>query len=130
MVCARAELKESASESAHRRRIEEIRNGAINAIAEAVGRGAAGPEQQSSGRRAQAAWQLRSVAEVQEAEQQLRDELRQTQAQNAAILDRLAVLKSAMADNEREHNEELVGKVRHVVRGMVLPSASRCRSQA
>ena len=62
-------------------------------------------------------WQLRSVAEVQEAEQELADELRHTQAQNAAVLDRLAVVKRAMEGTELQHNKELAGKVRHLLQG-------------
>ena len=61
------------------------------------------------------AWRLRSVAEVQEAEQELSDELRQTQAQNSAILDRLAVLKKTMAGTELQHNHHLAGKVRYLL---------------
>ena len=121
-VCARvrrhAELKEAASESAHRRRIEELRNGAINAIAEAVEGGSNGQQRgagaDKQGTAAQA-WRLRSVAEVQEAEQELYDELRETQAKNAAVLDRLTALKKAMAGTELQHNRELAGKVRHLV---------------
>ena len=64
---------------------------------------------------AKQAWRLRSVAEVQEAEQELHDELRETQAQNAAVLDRLTVLKKQMAETELQHNRELVGKARYLV---------------
>ena len=114
-----AELRESASESAHRRRIEQLRDGAINSIADAVEGGAVGLRRgpgsdERVGVGAQA-WRLRSVAEVQEAEQELSDELRQTQAQNAAILDRLAVLKKAMAGTELQHNQHLAGKVRYLL---------------
>ena len=125
----RAELKESASESAHKRRVEDLRNGAINAIANAVEGGGSGPKakQRAKGPKqlsssedaadsAQGAWRLRSVAEVQEAEQHLNDELRQTQAQNSAILDRLAALKHAMEGTEVQHNHHLAGKVRYLLK--------------
>jgi hypothetical protein len=108
-----AELKESASESAHRRHIERLRDGAINAIAEAVEGGAPGGVQSLGAR---ASWRLRSVAEVQEAEEQLSDELRQTQAQNAAVLDKLAALKQAMEGTELQHNHHLTGKARYLVK--------------
>ena len=100
-----------------RRRTEELRNGAINAIAEAVDGGGAQSPTVDRGAEGQAVpWRLRSVAEVQEAEQQLSDELRHTQAQNAAILDRLQVLKKAMEGTEHQHNHHLAGKVRYLLK--------------
>ena len=53
---------------------------------------------------------------MQEAEQHLNDELRQTQAQNSAILDRLAALKHAMEGTEVQHNHHLAGKVRYLLK--------------
>ena len=109
-------LKEHASESAHQRRMEEYKNGAIHAIAHAV------ENQQETGGGGEFATRvsgpkggLKSVAEIQEAEQQLREELQSMQAQNAGVLDKLGVVRHAIEGSEKKHDHHLRGKVRYLL---------------
>ena len=117
-------LKEAARESAHQRHIAALANGAINAIAAAVDggaaahRGASGDGGSGGSTRAGlvAAFSLRSVAEVQEAEQALREELHEMQAQDARALDKLAALQKVIVGSEAQHDHHMRGKVRYLLK--------------
>ena len=59
-------------------------------------------------------WLIAHVLQVREAEALLNEELRMTQAQNAAVLDRLAKLHKVLAGSELQHNHHMRGKVRYL----------------
>ena len=115
-------LKEAMKESAHERRIEAVRNGATTAIAGAVEGGAAA--RRRSGKDEPAAdvqggplaFGLLSVAEVQEAEQALSEQLRSTRAHNAQMLDKLAAIKKVIEGSEQKHDHHMRGKVRYLLK--------------
>jgi len=108
-------LRESASESAHARHLDGLVNKAINAIADAVDAAPAGGSATDELER-HAPVGLRSVAEVEEAEQSLSEELRAAQQANATMLDRLAALKSSIDATDKQHTRFLHGKARYLVK--------------
>lgn len=54
-------------------------------------------------------------AQVLEAEQELRRQLREAQRTNAGLLDKLAAVKATISTTDKLHTHHLHGKVRHLL---------------
>ena len=57
------------------------------------------------------------MAEVQDLERQLGEELRETQAQNSVVLEKLEAVKHAIEGASERHDHHLHGKVRYLLKG-------------
>ncbi len=142
MLLSLRKLKEAASEASHARRLDRLTTAATHAITTAVesgdrqhSRDAAHPRRMRSRSASHeydapdAKTKLRGVAEVNEAERDLRSELRATEAANASVVDRLAAVKAAIGSAEHAHNHQLRGKVRYLLRQTVTTGGVKEASQ-